>query len=160
MVAKALFLDRDGIICKALGRYLLSWDEFELSPGIGELITAAKEKGYKIIIVTNQPQISKGLLAEDALASIHKKMQTSLEDSVDAVFYCSHQDTDGCLCRKPKPGMLLQAVKKFGIDLHRSIMVGDSYRDVGAGKRAGCTMVLVPNVFTENFMMSESLLMW
>jgi len=142
---KALFLDRDGVICKALGRYLVGWEEFELAEGIQDLICHAHEKGYVVAVVTNQPQIAKGFLTQEGLHDIHAKMREILGSKIHAIYYCPHRDEDACACRKPKPGMLLQAAQDLDIDLTKSLMVGDSNVDVNAGKTAGCKTVFVKN---------------
>jgi D-glycero-D-manno-heptose 1,7-bisphosphate phosphatase len=142
---KGLLLDRDGVVCKALDGYLLRLEDFELMPGIRELVRAAKEKGYKVAVVTNQPQIGKGLLAESHLAEIHEAMAAGLEGLIDKIYYCPHVDADGCECRKPRPGMMHQAGEELNLDLARSILVGDSDRDILAGRAAGCRTVFVRN---------------
>ena len=154
---KALFLDRDGVVCKILdpaknGGYLTHWEEFELVPGIKELIKSARAKGYKIFIVSNQPQIAKNLISEEGLAEIHSKMQVLLDNEIDRIYYCPHVNEDGCDCRKPKPGMLFEAAKDFNVDLASSIMVGDADKDILAGQSAGCKTVFVKNEFKKQYL--------
>ncbi len=151
---RAVFLDRDGTINKYVG-FLRDIDEFELLPGVGEAIKAMNEMGYLVIVVSNQPVIARGEVSEEELSEIHNKMETLLGEKgayVDAIYYCPHHPDKGytgeraelkidCSCRKPKPGMLLQAAKEFNVDLSQSWMAGDSEVDVIAGKRAGCKTV-------------------
>src|SRR3989338_8269300 len=106
---KAILLDRDGVVCKSLGAqsaYLTKLDQFIFLEGIHNLVTEANKKSYKIAVITNQPQISKGLILMDTLEQIHQAMTRELPQ-IDAVYFCPHVDSDNCLCRKPKPGLLL-----------------------------------------------------
>lgn len=145
---KALFLDRDGVICEAMprGEYITRWEQFTFMPGIAELILDAKKKGYVVFVVTNQSQVRRGLMREEDLRDIHSRMQRMLP-GIDHVYYCHHIDEDNCECRKPKPGLLLHAQKEFAVDLENSIMVGDSDRDILAGQAVGCKAVFVKNTF-------------
>ena len=146
---KALFLDRDGIICKPLprGEYLVRWDQFVFQDGIRGLVEFAKQKGYRVIVATNQSQVARGLLLEGDLADIHDKMNQELPGLLDRVYYCPHIDEDNCECRKPKPGLLTHAASDFGIDLTKSFFVGDSFKDVNAGTAAGCITVFLHNEY-------------
>lgn len=153
---KAVFLDRDGTINKYVG-FLRNIDDFELIDGVSEAIKQINQSGYLAIVVTNQPVIARGEVSWEELNEIHKKMATLLGKDgayVDAIYICPHHSDKGfegerpeykidCDCRKPKPGLLLQAAKDFNIDMSQSIMIGDSDRDVEAGKAAGCRSVLI-----------------
>ena len=148
---KAIFLDRDGTINRYVG-FLSEIDKFELLPGVSEAIKKINESGYLAIVVTNQPVIARGEVTYEQLDMIHNKMETLLGHNgvyVDAIYYCPHHPHSGyegeikelkieCECRKPKPGMLLEAARNFNIDLSESWMVGDSDNDMEAGKNAGC----------------------
>ncbi len=148
---KAIFLDRDGTINKYVG-FLRNIDDFELIEGVSEAIKMINQSGYLAIVVTNQPVIARGEVTWDELHEIHKKMETLLGKDgayIDGIYICPHHPDKGfegerpeykfdCDCRKPKPGLLLQAAKDFNIDLSKSIMIGDSSRDVEAGKNSGC----------------------
>jgi len=148
---KAVFLDRDGTINKYVG-FLRNIDDFELIEGVSEAIKQINQSGYLAIVVTNQPVIARGEVSWEELHEIHKKMETLLGKDgayIDALYICPHHPDKGfegerpeykfdCECRKPKPGLLLQAAKDFNIDLSQSIMIGDSERDVEAGRAAGC----------------------
>lgn len=147
---KAIFLDRDGTINKYVG-FLRNIDDFELIEGVAEAIKLINQSGYLAIVVTNQPVIARGEVTWDELNEIHKKMATLLGKEgayVDGIYICPHHPDKGfegerpeykidCDCRKPKPGLLLQAAKDFNIDLSESYMIGDSRRDVEAGENAG-----------------------
>ena len=153
---KAVFLDRDGTLNEYVG-FLRKPEEFKLLPGVAETIRKINQSGYLAIVVTNQPVIARGEVTVPQLEEIHNKMETLLGMEgayVDAIYYCPHHPHKGyegevpelkieCECRKPKPGMLLQAAKDFHIDLGSSFMVGDSENDILAGKAAGCRTVLV-----------------
>lgn len=153
---KCVFLDRDGTINRYVG-FLRDIDEFELLPGVAEAIRRINESGYLAIVVTNQPVIARGEVTVPALREIHNKMETLLGQEgayVDAIYYCPHHPHKGyegeipelkfdCDCRKPKPGLLLQAAKDFNIDLTASYMVGDGENDVQCGLNAGCKPVLL-----------------
>ena len=148
---KAIFLDRDGVINKHIG-FLHKSEEFELIPGVIEGIKAINKSGYLAIVVTNQPVIARGECTFEELQKIHDKMETELGKEgafLDAIYICPHHKDKGfegerpdykfdCDCRKPKPGLLLQAAKDFNIDLSQSYMIGDNVTDVESGKNAGC----------------------
>lgn len=148
---KAVFLDRDGTINKYVG-FLTEPEQFELIPGVAEAIKKINKSGYLAIVVTNQPVIARGDCTWEELQLIHNKMETELGKEgafVDAIYICPHHKDKGfegerpeykfnCDCRKPKPGLLLQAAKDFNIDLSQSIMIGDSEYDLIAGETAGC----------------------
>lgn len=147
---KAIFLDRDGTINKMVG-FVTKPEQFELIEGAAEAIKAINKSGYLAIVVTNQPVIARGDCTFEDLQTIHDKMETELGKVgafVDAIYVCPHHTDKGfegerleykcnCECRKPKPGLLLQAAKDFNIDLSESYMIGDSHRDVEAGENAG-----------------------
>lgn len=147
---KAIFLDRDGTINKMVG-FVTKPEQFELIEGAAEAIKAINKSGYLAIVVTNQPVIARGDCTFEELQTIHDKMETELGKVgafVDAIYVCPHHTDKGfdgerpeykciCECRKPKPGLLLQAAKDFNIELSESYMIGDSHRDVEAGENAG-----------------------
>lgn len=148
---KAIFLDRDGTINKYVG-FLRNIDDFELIEGVSEAIKQINQSGYLAIVITNQPVIARGEVTWYELNEIHKKMETLLGKDgtyIDGIYICPHHPDKGfegerpeykidCDCRKPKPGLLLQAARDFNIDLSQSYMIGDSERDIEAGKSAGC----------------------
>lgn len=162
---KAIFLDRDGTINKYVG-FLRNIDEFELMDGVAESIRKINESGYLAIVITNQPVIARGEVTTEELCEIHNKMETLLGQEgayIDDIFYCPHHPHSGyegeikelkieCSCRKPKPGMLLEAAKKYNIDLAESVMIGDGDNDIMAGQAAGCkvmgigSQITVPNI--------------
>lgn len=166
---KAIFLDRDGTINKYVG-FLTKHEQFELIEGAAEAIHQINKSGYLAIVVTNQPVIARGDSTWEELQQIHDKMETELGKFgafVDGIYICPHHPDKGfegerpeykheCACRKPKAGLLLNAAKDFNIDLSQSFMIGDSDRDVEAGKNAGCKESIQietnkPNALSEAF---------
>lgn len=153
---RAVFLDRDGTINKYVG-FLRNINDFELLDGVTDAVRKINALGYLAIVVTNQPVIARGEVDFDELQQIHNKMETLLgEDGayLDAIYFCPHHPHRGydgertelkieCDCRKPKPGMLLQAAKDFNIDMENSWMIGDGESDILAGKNAGCRTALI-----------------
>lgn len=153
---KAIFLDRDGTINKYVG-FLTHPDQFELLPGAAEAIKLINKSGYLAIVVTNQPVIARGDCTWEKLQQIHDEMETLLGQEgafLDGIYICPHHKDKGfegerpeykfdCKCRKPEPGLLLQAAKDFNIDLSQSYMIGDSGRDIESGLRAGCKKSLL-----------------
>jgi len=142
----AVFVDRDGVICENLPDHVKTWSEFVFVPGAIEALASLRRAGCRLVMVTNQSAVGRGLLSRRQLDVIHEKMLESLGGSgakFDAIMVCPHHPDDGCACRKPEPGMLLDAADRSKIDLSRSFMIGDHPHDVEAGKRAGCEAVLV-----------------
>lgn len=153
---RAVFLDRDGTINKYVG-FLKNSEEFELLNGVAEAIRQINRSGYLAIVITNQPVIARGEVTWEGLEEIHRKMETLLGQEgayLDDIFICPHHPDKGfpgerpeykfdCDCRKPKPGLLLQAAEKYNIDLTNSWMIGDSSRDEEAGQAAGCRSVVL-----------------
>lgn len=148
----AVFLDRDGTIVREV-EYLRSPQELRLLPRAGQAMRRLNEAGFAVIVVTNQSGIARGLLTEDDLEEIHTVLRRRLARRgvrVDAIYWCPHHPEASrpeyrrrCRCRKPSPGMLLRAGRELDLDLSQSYVVGDSERDVEAGRRAGCRTVLV-----------------
>ena len=142
-----IILDRDGVLNKRpKSLYVRTWDDWEWIPGAKEAINLLKNAGYRIILVTNQSGIARKKMTEQDLHSIHEKMQKELSrtcNCIDKIYYCPHGPDDNCECRKPKPGMLLQAQRDFNLDLSKTYFIGDDQRDMQAGNAAGCKTLLV-----------------
>jgi len=152
---KAVFLDRDGVINKKPPphSYILSWKEFKLLPYVKEALVDLNQRGFLIVIVSNQRGIARRMLRRKDLEEIHARMTGELKKVgavVNGVYYCPHNYSDNCNCRKPKPGMLLSAASDLNIDTSQSFMVGDSEDDIAAGKESGCKTVLVLTGETED----------
>ena len=139
----AAFLDRDGVIIRKApeGDYVARWEEVEFLPDALESVASLYRAGFKIIIVTNQRGIATGKVQPEDLEHIHHRLRTQLAMhgvAVAGIYVCPHDIPENCDCRKPKPGMLLEAAREHGIDLAGSWMVGDMASDIAAGKSAGC----------------------
>ena len=149
---KAVFLDRDGVINRKAATeddYITRWEQMEILPGVTEAVARLNRAGFSIYIVTNQRSVAKGLVTVAELEAVHLDLCKHLAEAgarIDGVYYCPHELEPPCGCRKPQPGMLFEAARAHDIDLTASWMIGDSEKDVEAGRRAGCkTVRLVPN---------------
>jgi len=147
---KAAFLDRDGVVNRNApeGDYILRWEDVAILPGAIEGISQLRRAGFSVIVVTNQRCVSKDLITIRELEKLHQRLADTLAAAgapIDAIYYCPHELGQACECRKPSPGMLLEAARSRSINLEGSWMIGDSDIDVEAGKRAGCkTARVVP----------------
>lgn len=147
-MVKTVFLDRDGVINQqaAEHEYIKSCEEFQLLPGVAKAIWLLNQKNYKVLVVTNQRGIGRGMLTEQQLTQIHHKMRADLGQEgavIDAIYYCPHDISDHCNCRKPQIGMFLQAARDFAIDKTNSFMVGDSRSDVEAATAFGIKPIYI-----------------
>lgn len=144
---KVIFLDRDGVINENLhGDYVKKWDEFKFIPKAKEAIKVLTDAGWIIVIISNQAGVGKGIMSARAVEEINARMISEIENyggKVKSVYYCPHRPDEGCECRKPKPGMLLNAARDLGIQLSDSYMIGDNVIDIQAGARVGCKTILV-----------------
>lgn len=148
----AVFLDRDGVLNEAIVR-----DGHPFAPTcLSELIvlpeappacSSLRKEGFLIIVVTNQPELSRGSLDEGTLEALHAELGRRV--ALDGIYVCPHDDRQRCACRKPAPGLLLQAAAEKGIDLGRSFLVGDRWRDIEAGQRAGCRTIFIDRGYVE-----------
>ncbi len=150
---RAIFLDRDGVIVKDKG-YIHKIEDMEIIEGAADAVKAFNNAGFKVIVVSNQAGIARGYYKEDDTVEFNKAMLDKLEKAgaqIDAVYFCPHHPTEGkvekyskvCECRKPAPGMILQAAKEHEIDLRYSWMIGDRQSDIEAGKKAGCKTIFI-----------------
>lgn len=145
MKNKAVFVDRDGTINVDV-HYLNDPDKFEMYPGVGEGMKILHDKGFKIIVITNQSGIARGYFTEKQLSDIHERMKQEFQKfavALDGIYYCPHHPDDRCNCRKPKPGLLIECGKKYNIDFKSSFLVGDKCSDILAGRSVGCKTILV-----------------
>ena len=143
---KAIFLDRDGVINKNRDDYVKSTKELEIFSNIGKEILKLKMKGFLIIVITNQSVINREIITIRELEEIHSTIQKFLmksKTSIDKFYFCPHRPDENCDCRKPKPGLILQAINEFSIDASKSWMVGDSKTDIQAGEKAGCKTIFL-----------------
>ncbi len=149
---KAVFLDRDGIINKAIIKDGKAYSprrfsEFEFVENVAEQIKKIKDAGYYVIVVTNQPDIARGNMDISELNKMTETIKANL--AVDEISICPHDDTDNCTCRKPKPGMLFDAAKKYEINLNKSFLVGDGWKDMEAAKNTGCMGILIDTFYNK-----------
>jgi D-glycero-D-manno-heptose 1,7-bisphosphate phosphatase len=140
---KAAFLDRDGVINRKApeGEYVTRWEDMEFLPGTREAIRLLNHAGFLVVVVSNQRCVAKGLITTEELEAMHARMCREFHPAgatIDAVYYCPHDYEPPCDCRKPQPGMLLDAARAHDIQLAASWMIGDSDHDVQAGRTAGC----------------------
>jgi D-glycero-D-manno-heptose 1,7-bisphosphate phosphatase len=141
---RAVFLDRDGVINEAVVRNGKPYPPDSLKavkipqevlPALNEL----KKAGFLLIVITNQPDVARGTQTRENVSAIHSFLMSQLP--LDEILVCDHDDSDDCSCRKPKPGLILQASEKYGIDLSSSFVIGDRWKDVAAGQQAGCKTI-------------------
>ena len=143
----AVFLDRDGVINENVdGDYVRSWDAFRFLPDTREAIARLTSAGIPVVVVSNQQGVGKGLMDASDVEAIHERMLEEMRAAggeIAAVLYCPHLESEGCECRKPKPGLLTRGAAELGLDLAQSYFVGDAASDVAAARAAGCRPVLV-----------------
>ena len=149
---RAAFLDRDGVLFRAIirdGRPYAprSMSEVAYLPEIERAVEALRQAGFRIIVVTNQPDVARGLLRRAVVEQMHEALARHVP--IDEIKTCYHADTDGCACRKPQPGLLLEAAQRWKIALSRSVMIGDRWRDIEAGKAAGGRTILIASRYAE-----------
>jgi len=149
---RAVFLDRDGVLIRANVRDgkpypVANLAELEILPGVHEACKLLHEAGFLLIVVTNQPDVARGTQRKEVVEAMHRVLREKLP--LDDILVCYHDDADHCLCRKPEPGLLLQAAKDWNIDLSKSYMIGDRWKDIEAGQRAGCTTIFIEYGYDE-----------
>jgi D-glycero-D-manno-heptose 1,7-bisphosphate phosphatase len=148
---KAVFLDRDGVINRAVVRDGKPYapdrvEDLEVLAGVPDALRKLRRAGFRLIVVTNQPDVARGTQSREVVEAMHARLTAEL--AVDEVIACYH-DGDDCDCRKPKPGALLDAAQRHGVELENSFMVGDRWRDIEAGQRAGCRCLFVDHGYAE-----------
>jgi D-glycero-D-manno-heptose 1,7-bisphosphate phosphatase len=142
----AVFLDRDGVINVDRPDFVKSWDEFGFIPGALEALAVLSETPYKIVVITNQSGVGRGLLSEATLEQMHARMTErvhAIGGRIDALYYCPHAPNEGCDCRKPKARLFLEAARDLDLNLQMSWAIGDSYRDIRAANEAGVQAILL-----------------
>lgn len=148
----AVFLDRDGVINRSIVRDGLPFapdtlEELEILPGVADALARLRAAGFRLVVTTNQPDVARGLQRREVVESINAALAAALP--LDEFRVCYHDDADGCDCRKPQPGLLLAAAAEGHLDVAASFMVGDRWRDIEAGRRAGCRTIFVDHGYTE-----------
>jgi D-glycero-D-manno-heptose 1,7-bisphosphate phosphatase len=149
---RAVFLDRDGVINRALVRNDRPYppgtlDELEVLPGVRDALGRLRAASFRLVVVTNQPDVARGAQGREVIDAMHARLAEELP--IDEFRVCEHDDADNCACRKPKPGMLEDAARDAGVTLSASFMVGDRWRDVEAGRRAGCQTIFIDRAYAE-----------
>lgn len=149
---RGVFLDRDGVLNRALVRNRKPYPprsvtEVEIVSGVAESLRQLKEAGFVLIVVSNQPDVARGIMSKESVEAINNFLADCLP--VDKFIMCYHDNSDECNCRKPKPGMLQEGAREFGIDLSKSFMIGDRWRDIEAGIAAGCKTIFIDYDYDE-----------
>lgn len=147
-----VFLDRDGVVNKIILRERRPYsprniNQLKILDGVSDAVKLLQNLGHKIVVITNQPEISRGLITEDLIIEMHNKI--SEETGIKNFYFCRHDDFHGCECRKPKTGMLLRAAIELDLDLHQSYLVGDRWKDIHAGQKVGCKCYFIDNNYDE-----------
>ena len=149
---RAVFLDRDGVINRAVVRAGKPYPpatlaEFEILPGVPDALHKLEEAGFLLIIATNQPDVARGIQHREVVEAMHQQLREQLP--LDDIKVCYEVESPTSICYKPKPGMLLEAARERDIDLSKSYMVGDRWRDVGCGRAAGCFTIFIDRGYAE-----------
>lgn len=152
IMRRAVFLDRDGVLNRAVVRDGKPYppaglEQFEILPGVVEACLTLRAAGFILVVVTNQPDVARGTQQREVVEAINEALRAQV--LLDDIWVCYHDEPDGCTCRKPRSGLLLQAAQDWQIDLANSFMVGDRWRDIEAGRRAGCATVFIDYGYTE-----------
>lgn len=146
MTGYTVFLDRDGVINHDSDAYIKHPDEFHFISKSPDAIALLSVSGFQVILITNQSAVGRGMISGQTLDAIFKKMTRGVAKAggrIKDIFFCPHTPDQGCGCRKPAPGMILQAVNRHGIDLNKAFMIGDSAKDIECGKNAGCAVTIL-----------------
>lgn len=149
---QAVFLDRDGVLNEAVvrnGKPLApaTLSELQIPPGTKEALLRLKELEFLLLVVTNQPDVSRGSQKRETVEEINRHLLSELP--LDDIFTCYHDDQDACDCRKPQPGLVIRAAEQYGIDLRHSFLAGDRWRDIDAGARAGCKTIWIDHGYAD-----------
>ncbi|MDX6492296.1 MAG: D-glycero-D-manno-heptose 1,7-bisphosphate phosphatase [Gaiellaceae bacterium] len=141
----AVFLDRDGTLIDDVG-YISDPEDVRLVPGAADALRGLRDAGFRLVVISNQSGLGRGLVTQEQADSVHARFLAELQRAgarIDAAYYCPHAPDEGCRCRKPLPGLILDAARDLGLDLERSVMVGNSDVDVAAGEAAGARAILL-----------------
>jgi D-glycero-D-manno-heptose 1,7-bisphosphate phosphatase len=142
----AIFLDRDGILIENRSNYVRDWSQVKIFPEAINALSLSAVNNYKIVIITNQSAVGRGLITLETARDINDRLVNLIHrqgGQVDGVYMCPHKPDDGCKCRKPKPGLFFQAAEELSLDLKRSWMIGDAWSDVQAGQAAGLRQMIL-----------------
>jgi D-glycero-D-manno-heptose 1,7-bisphosphate phosphatase len=142
----AIFLDRDGVLIENRSDYIRDWSQVKIFPEAINVLSLSAAKNYKIVIITNQSAVGRGLISMKTARDINDQLVNLIHGQggqVDGVYMCPHKPDDGCNCRKPKPGLFFQAAEELSLDLQRSWMIGDAWSDIQAGQAAGLRQTIL-----------------
>ena len=148
---KTVFVDRDGVINQERNDYVKSIPELEIYPNVAKNIKLLKDAGFLVIVITNQSAVNRGIITHEMINQIHNSIQDHLKKYgtfLDGFYYCPHVPDENCNCRKPKPGLLQQAILELNIDLNSSWMIGDSDSDIEAADSIGCKAIKISDNFS------------
>lgn len=143
---QAIFLDRDGVINRERADYVKTWEEMELLPGALSALRRLASLSAPIFVLTNQSAVGRGIVAEETVQEIHRRLREVVAAQggrIDGFYVCPHRPEDGCDCRKPKPGLLLQAARQHHLHLEDCVFIGDSFTDYVAAQSVGCPFIAV-----------------
>jgi D-glycero-D-manno-heptose 1,7-bisphosphate phosphatase len=152
VLGRAVFLDRDGVINEAVVRNGKPYppgsvEELVLVPGAAQALADLKAAGFRLLVITNQPDVARGQQSWEAVEAINARLMETLP--LDQIYTCYHDNKDGCECRKPSPGLILQGAREWQVDPTSSFLVGDRWKDIEAGHRANCTTILIERGYNE-----------
>ena len=148
---KTVFVDRDGVINQERSDYVKSISELEIYPNVAKNIKLLKDPGFLVVVITNQSAVNRGIITHEMINQIHNSIQDHLKKYgtfLDGFYYCPHVPDENCNCRKPKPGLLQQAILELNIDLNSSWMIGDSDSDIEAADSIGCKAIKISDNFS------------
>jgi D-glycero-D-manno-heptose 1,7-bisphosphate phosphatase len=143
---KIVFLDRDGVINRDSPAYIKDWNEFEFLPGSLEALQRLAAADFVTIIISNQSAVNRGLMSLETLLDIHQRLKDAVAiggGHIADVFFCPHRPDEGCDCRKPKPGLIMQACRSHKIEVKETVMIGDSAKDIECARKAGCAAAVL-----------------
>ncbi len=144
--APAVFVDRDGVINVNRAEHVRTWSDLEFLPGVLDGLALLTRSGFQVVVVTNQSIVNRGIVARDVVDRIHERMVAEIArrgGAIRAVLLCPHRPDEGCACRKPEPGLLVEAAARLGIEPSDALMIGDHPHDLEAARRAGCSSILL-----------------
>jgi histidinol-phosphate phosphatase family protein len=143
---KVIFLDRDGVINRDSPSYIKNWNEFVFLPGSREALQRFAAAGFTTIIISNQSAVNRGLMTLESLIDLHRRLQSAVTASgghIADVYFCPHRPDEGCDCRKPQPGLILQACQRHSVEVKKTLMIGDSAKDIECARNAGCAAAVL-----------------
>ena len=143
---KAVFLDRDGVINRRIERYLTSVEKLELLPNVENWLKLLSEHGFQLFVITNQSMIGRGISTIERLEEIHNLIQNKFKNmnfKIEKFYFCPHKPEDGCFCRKPKPGLIMDALTEYSINIKNSWIIGDEDTDIILGQNVGCNAIKI-----------------